>query len=83
MKDIAMIKLFENDYDYNNEEYYIVKNDKEKIKELQSIIENASSLDNDEREEEYGYESLWELAEVYIQNNLGIVDCDRYDIDLY
>lgn len=83
MKDIAMIKLFENDYDYNNEEYYIVKNDKEKIKELQSIIKNASGLYNDEREEEYGYESLWELAETYIKNNLEIIDCDRYDIDLY
>lgn len=83
MKDIAIIKLFENADDYNNEEYYIVKNDKEKIKELQSIIKNASSLDYDEREEEYGYESLWELAETYIRDNLEIIDCDKYEIDLY
>ena len=83
MKDIAMIKLFENANDYNEEEHYIVKNDKDKIKELQSIIENASSLDCDEREEEYGYESLWELAEVYIKDNLEIIDCDKYEIDLY
>lgn len=83
MKDIAMIKLFENADDYNNEEYYIVKNDKEKIKELQSIIKNASSLDCDEREEKYGYESLWELAETYIKDNLEIIDCDRCEIDLY
>ncbi len=83
MNKMALVKVYDYDYDFKYEQYFVVENNKEEIEKLLSIIEEAKDLDNVEREEKFGYESLIELAEQYIVNNLKLVSCSRYDIDLY
>lgn len=80
---IAMIKLFEHSFDYDYEKVYIVKNNKEKIEELQYMIEDARRLDNDDRIDKYGCESLIDLAESLVEETLEVIDYSRCEIDLY
>lgn len=80
---ITLIKVFDCDYEYEYEQYFLVKNEIEKLHELSDIMENARRLDNDERFDKYNSESLIEIAEKYIKNNLQVINCDRFDIDCY
>ena len=81
--DIALLRLYENDYDYKYEQTFIVKNDKEKIEKLLTILEEIDNLDYEERERKYLSSSKIEIAETYIRENLTLINCSRYDIDLY
>ena len=80
--EIAVLNVFEDDYDYQYKRTYIVKNDEEKIKRLLEIVEDTKNMSCEEIEEKYGNESLIEITDYYISNNLEQVKCATYDIDL-
>lgn len=70
------------DYDYQYEQYFIVKNDTDKIDKLLEIVEDAKQLDTDELVDKYDNDNPIDIIENYIINNLSSIHCARYEIDL-
>ena len=82
-KKLTLIKVYENDYDYNYEQYFLVNMTKEEQEQFVKICEDIHNLDYDEREKKYGSESVIECTEYYIVHNYEKVDYTRIDIDTY
>lgn len=80
-----IIKVYENDYDYNYEQLFLVKCNEKQKTELQKIANELSVLDWEERIEKYGdnTESKIDFIENYIMNNFEVVKLDIIDIDCY
>lgn len=79
----TLIKVYEDDYDYKYEQYFLVDITKEEKDKLLKVCEEIKNLSWDEREEKYGNESIIDSIEKYIVNNLKKVDFDRIEIDTY
>lgn len=79
--DIRLIKVYESDYDYNYENYFLVKDNEESLKKLCELEEEIQDLDYFEKEEKYGSESNIEIIEWFIVNNFEKVDYYRSDIE--
>ncbi len=80
-----IIKVFENDYDYNYEKLFLVKCSEEQKKDLLRLQEELSNLDWEERIEKYGdnAESKITFIENYITEYYDVIDADLIDIDCY
>lgn len=80
-----LIKVFENDYDYNYEQLFLVKCDKKQKEELLKLANELSELDWEERIKKYGdnAESKIDFIESYIMNNFEVIKADMIDIDCY
>ncbi len=87
---IKIIKIFENDYDYDYENYMYIKcnkEDSEKIsKDIVKKLEEIKDLDCEEREEKYGEQSIIVAIEEYISNNYDLLneeDYSKLELDCY
>lgn len=78
----AIIRVKIDDYDYQYDQSFIVKHDIDKINKLLDIIEDARQLDTDELVDKYNNDCLLDIVENYISNNLSLIKCARYDIEL-
>lgn len=78
---IRVIRVFENDYDYNYENIFIVKDNEEANNKLCELEEDIHNLDYEEKEEKYGVESNIIIVEDFIRNNFEIIDYYRTDIE--
>lgn len=81
--ELALVRVYDYDCDFEYEQYFLVENNKEKIEELVSIVEDARRLDLEDREEKYGTESLINIAEQYIINKMNNKQFNRVDINCY
>lgn len=79
----TIIKVYENDYDYNYENYFLVDISKEEKEQLYNFMDELRKLDTDERIEKYNEESSISIIENYITSNFNGLSCDRIDIDCY
>lgn len=79
--DIRLIRVYENDYDYNYENTFIVKDNEESLKKLYEIEEDIQDLSYEEKAKKYGSESNIEIIEDFIVNNFESVDYYRSDIE--
>lgn len=79
--DIRLIRVYENDYDYNYENYFLVKDNEESLKKLCELEEEIQNLDYFEKEEKYGSGSNIEIIEWFIVDNFERVDYFRSDIE--
>lgn len=80
-----IIKVYENDYDYNYEQLFLVKCNEKQKTELQRLANELSDLDWEEKIEKYGdnAESKIDFIESYIMNNFEVIKVDTIDIDCY
>ena len=78
----AIIRVRMDDYDYQYDQSFIVKNEIDKIDKLLKIVEDAKQLDTDELVDKYDNDNLIDIVENYISNNLSLINCARYDIEL-
>ena len=78
-----IIKVYENDYDYNYEQLFLVKCNEKQKTELQRLANELSDLDWEEKIEKYGdnAESKIDFIESYIMNNFEVIKVDTIDID--
>lgn len=80
-----IIRVYENDYDYNYEQLFLVRCSEEQKKKLQDLQQELRDLDWEERIEKYGdnAESKITFIEDYIMENLDVVKVDLVEIDCY
>lgn len=78
-----IIRVYEDDYDYNYEQLFLVKCSEEQINELLKERDLFDELDWEEREEKYGFESKIDFVENYIMKNFDVVDTGLVEIDCY
>lgn len=78
----AIIRVKIDDYDYQYDQSFIVKHDIDKINKLLEIVEDAKQLDTDELVDKYDNDNPIDIIENYISNNLSLIKCARYDIEL-
>ena len=78
----AIIRVTIDDYDYQYDQSFIVKHDIDKINKLLEIVEDAKQLDTDELVDKYDNDNPIDIIENYISNNLSLIKCARYDIEL-
>ena len=79
----TLIKVYEDSYDYQYEQYFLVDITKEEKEKLLKVCEDIRNIEYDEREKKYGNESIIDCVENYIVNNLKKVDFERVEIDTY
>jgi len=79
----TLIKVYEDSYDYQYEQYFLVDITKEEKEKLLKVSEDIREIDYEEREEKYGSESVIECVENYIVDNFKKVDFERVEIDTY
>jgi hypothetical protein len=78
-----IIRVYENDYDYNYEQLFLAKCSEEQINELLKEKELFEDLDYEEREEKYGFESKIDFVENYIMENFDVIETGLVEIDCY
>ena len=79
----TIIKVYEDSEDYQFEDLFLVDITKKEKEKLLRFCEKIQELDYEEREEKYGCDSVIELIENYISNNLKNIDYEMLDIDTY
>lgn len=79
--EIRVIRVYEDSYDYEYENIFVVKDNEENIKKLNEIEEDLHDLDYEEKAKKYGEESNIVIIEDFIKNNFEILDYYRTDIE--
>jgi len=82
-KKITLIKVYENDEDYQYENYFLANITKEEREKILEVCEEIKDLDYNERTKRYGDESVITCIESYIVNNLDNIDFEQVDVDTY
>ncbi len=80
-----IIRVYENDCDYNYEQLFLVKcNNKEKEK-LEKLQRELKSLDWEERIEKYGDNANSKICfiENYIMENMEVLETNLIEINCY
>lgn len=79
----TLIKVYENDYDFQYEQYFLVDMTQQEKEKLLKIYDEIEDLNYDERTKKYGSESKIDCIEKYIVENLKKIDFERLDIDTH
>lgn len=77
-----IIRVYENDCDYNYEQLFLVRCSEEQIENLKKLQKEIDNMDYEEREEKYGAGKI-EIIENYIMENCGVVETNLVEIDCY
>jgi hypothetical protein len=81
MNKLILINVCDDDCDYQYKNSYLVKENQEQLKRLKFIKKDCKELDEDERFQKYGEESIIVIVENYIINNFEIVNVEQINID--